>query len=97
MITPSEIKELKSKIGNEMKRRCWYGNMNVSPYNDTDIANASSITKGSRVLATQANSVIEPMNKLVEDDSLQTAVTNEVIPETFTYTYINDKVTTWSN
>lgn len=52
MITPSEIKELKSKIGNEMKRRCWYGNMNVSPYNDTDIANASSITKGSKVLAT---------------------------------------------
>lgn len=52
MITPSEIKELKSKIGNEMKRRCWYGNMNVSPYNDINIANASSITKGSRVLAT---------------------------------------------
>ena len=52
MITPSEIKELKSKIGNEMKRRCWYGNMNVSPYNTTDIPNASSIIKGSKVLAT---------------------------------------------
>ena len=51
MITYEEIKNIKQKLGNEMARRRWYGNLNVSPYNATTMSNEAQITKGSKMLA----------------------------------------------
>ena len=51
MITSEEIKNIKQTLGNEMARRRWYGNLNVSPYNATTMSNETQITKGSKMLA----------------------------------------------
>ena len=79
-----------------MARRRWYGNLNVSPYNATTMSNEAQITKGSKMLASQGNEILTPLNKVATDNNLPIATADSPIPDSFNYNTLNEKITAWS-
>jgi hypothetical protein len=87
ILTSSEIKALKSKLGAEIQARCWYGSINVSPYNKTALNNEDIAT------ANDINEIYGTINKFQKsngtDNNYSNINSSNPIISTIK-TYIND-------
>lgn len=87
ILTGKTIKDLKEKLGKEIQARCWYGSINVSPYNKEKLNNEDIAT------ANDINEIYDTINKFQKSNGTNNSYSNvnSLNPIISTVkTYIND-------
>lgn len=88
ILTKAEIDTLKARIGAEVARRQYYGNIDKS--GESNAATAMIWNNTKKANAADANQIIKPLN-LINDIGIENPVAGEKI-DNFSQYYINEKL-----